>query len=81
MMLFVPKEIGKFRRTLTDLEVRMTESVYPEVVNEFWRESFDFAIVPIPERRLSRDNKTSTLLDVELEVAVRQGNHKSTFLL
>jgi len=70
MMLFVPIEIRKFKRIFSDSEVWVTESVYPEVVNEFWRESFDFAIGPIPERRRSRDYKTSTLLDVELVVAV-----------
>ena len=81
MMVAVPIEIRKFRRTFTGVEVRVTESVYPEVMNEFWRESLDFAIGPIQERGLARDYKTSTLLDVEMVVAFRQGHHKSTFLL
>jgi DNA-binding transcriptional LysR family regulator len=78
MMLLVPIEIGKLSRTFTDVEVRVTESVYPEFVNEFGRESFDFAIGPIPEHGLGRNNKTSTLLDVERVVAVHQGHHKAS---
>jgi LysR family transcriptional regulator of abg operon len=71
MMLFVPIEIRKFRRTFTGVEVRVTESVYPEVMIEFRRKSLDFAIDPTPERGLGRDYKTSTLLNVEMVVAVR----------
>jgi len=78
MMLFVPAAIGHFRRTFTDVEVRVTESVYPEVMNEFRQESLDFAIGPIPERGLGKDYKTSKLLDVELVVAVRQGHRKAS---
>jgi len=81
MMVAVPIEIGKFRRTFTGVEVRVTESVYPEVMNEFRRESLDFAIDPTPERGLGRDHKTSTLLNVEMVVAVHQRHHKATLLL
>lgn len=77
MMLFVPEAIGQFRRTFTDVEVRVTEAVYPEVMNEFRQESLDFAIGPIPERGLGRDYKTSKLLDVDLVVAVRRGHRKA----
>jgi hypothetical protein len=38
---------------------------------EFRRKSLDFAIDPTPERGLGRDYKTSTLLNVEMVVAVR----------
>ena len=58
--------------------MRQTESVYPEVMNEFRRESLDLAIGPIPERGLGRDYKSSKFLDGELGVAVRQGHHKAS---
>lgn len=78
MLLFVPIEMRKFRRTLSDVVVRVTESVDPEVVNEFRRKSLDFAIDPTPERGLGRDYKTSMRLDVELVVAARQGHQKAS---
>jgi DNA-binding transcriptional LysR family regulator len=78
MMLFVPKAIGHFRKTFTDVQVRVTEAVYPEVMNEFRQERIDFAIGPIPERGLGRDYKTSKLLDVEMVVAVRKGHRKAS---
>lgn len=77
MMLFVPEAIGQFRRSFTDVQVRVTEAVYPEVMNEFRQESIDFAVGPIPEGGLGRDYKTSKLLDVELVVAVRRGHRKA----
>ena len=77
MMLFVPEAIGHFRRTFTDVQVRVTEAVYPELMNEFRQESIDFAIGPIPERGLGRDFKTTKLMDVELVVAVRKGHRKA----
>jgi LysR family transcriptional regulator, regulator of abg operon len=77
MMLFVPEAIGHFRRTFTEVEVRVTEAVYPDVMDEFRQERIDFAIGPIPERGLGRDFKTSKLLDVDLVVAVRRGHRKA----
>ncbi len=77
MMLFVPEAIGHFRRSFTDVEVRVTEAVYPDVMDEFRQERIDFAIGPIPERGLGREYKTSKLLDVELVVAVRRGHRQA----
>lgn len=77
MMLFVPEAIGHFRRTFTDVEVRVTEAVYPDVMEEFRHERIDFAIGPIPEGGLGRDFKTTRLLDTELVVAARRGHPKA----
>lgn len=77
MMLFVPEAIGHFRKTFTEVEVRVTEAVYPDVMNEFRQGRIDFAIGPIPERGLGRDYKTTTLLETELVVAVRRGHPKA----
>lgn len=77
MMLFVPEAIGQFRKTFTDVEVRVTEAVYPEVMNEFRQGRIDFALGPIPTRGLGRDYKTRTLLETELVVAVRRGHPKA----
>ena len=76
MMLFVPEAIGQFRQTFTEVEVRVSEAVYPEVMTEFRQGRIDFAIGPIPERGLGRDYKTIKLLDTELVVAVRRGHPK-----
>lgn len=45
----------------TDVDVRVTEAVYPEALNEFRQDSLDFAIGLIPERWLVRDYKTNVL--------------------
>lgn len=77
MMLFVPEAIGQFRQTFTEVEVRVTEAVYPEVMNEFRQGRIDFAIGPMPDRGLGRDYKTTRLLETELVVAVRHGHPKA----
>jgi LysR family transcriptional regulator, regulator of abg operon len=77
MMLFVPAAIGHFRRSFTDVEVRVTEAVYPDVMAEFKQARIDFAIGPIPDRGLGREYKTSKLLDTELVVAARRGHRKA----
>jgi LysR family transcriptional regulator of abg operon len=78
MMLFVPEAIGQFRRHFADVEVRVTEAVYPELLEEFRAARIDFAIGPIPERGLGREYKTSRLLDVDLVLAVRKGHQKAS---
>jgi DNA-binding transcriptional LysR family regulator len=77
MMLFVPRAIGQFRKTFSEVEVRITEAVYPDLIDEFRMGRIDFAIGPIPDRGLGRDFKTSKLLDTELVVAVRAGHAKA----
>lgn len=77
MMLFVPEAIGQFRKSFADVEVRVTEAVYPEVMNEFRQGRIDFAIGPMPARGLGRDYKSTTLLETELVVAVRRGHPKA----
>jgi len=77
MMLFVPEAIGQFRRTFADVEVRVIESVFPDVMNEFRQGNIDFAIGPIPEKGLGREYKTTKMLDTEMVVAVRKGHAKA----
>jgi len=77
MMLFVPEAIGQMRRSFPSVELRVTESVYPDVENEFRQNRLDFAIGPVPERGLGRDYKTTELLEVELVVAVRRGHARA----
>lgn len=77
MMLFLPQAIGQFRQTFTEVEVRVREAVYPEVMDEFRQGRIDFAIGPIPERGLGREYKTTKLLDAQLVVAVRRGHPKA----
>lgn len=77
MMLFLPQAIGQFRQTFTEVEVRVREAVYPEVMDEFRQGRIDFAIGPIPERGLGREYKTTNLLDAQLVVAVRRGHPKA----
>ncbi|MEY2803703.1 MAG: hypothetical protein RL657_1039 [Pseudomonadota bacterium] len=74
MMLFVPQAIGQFRRHFADVEVRISEAVYPELLDEFKASRIDFAIGPIPEQGLGREFKTSRLIDVDLVLAVRKGH-------
>ena len=77
MMLFLPQAIGQFRQTFTEVEVRVREAVYPEVMDEFRQGRIDFAIGPIPDRGLGREYKTTKLLDAQLVVAVRRGHPKA----
>lgn len=77
MMLFVPEAIGQLRQTFPGVEVRVTEEVYPDVINEFRQGRIDFAIGPVPERGLGREYKTLKLLDTDLVVAVRRGHPRS----
>ncbi len=74
MMLFVPQAIGQFRHHFADVEVRISEAVYPELLDEFKASRIDFAIGPIPEHGLGREFKTSRLIDVDLVLAVRKGH-------
>jgi DNA-binding transcriptional LysR family regulator len=77
MMLFVPRAIGQFRKTFAEVEVRITEAVYPDLIDEFRLGRIDFAIGPIPERGLGREFKTTRLLEIDLVVAVRAGHAKA----
>ena len=77
MMLFMPKAIGQFRRSFPDVEVRVIEAVYPNIINDFRHGNIDFAVGPIPKRGLGREYKTSKLLDTELVVAVRRQHRKA----
>lgn len=77
MMLFMPKAIGQFRHTFPDVEVRVIEAVYPNIVSDFRQGNIDFAIGPVPKLGLGREYKTSKLLDTELVVALRRQHRKA----
>ncbi|MES2412593.1 MAG: LysR substrate-binding domain-containing protein [Pseudomonadota bacterium] len=74
MMLFVPEAIGQLQQNFPDVEVRIIEGVYPQVLEEFRQGVLDFAIGPVPERGLGRDYKAARMLKADMAIAVRKGH-------
>lgn len=74
MMLFVPEAIGQLQHHFPDVEVRIVEGAYPDIMKEFGQGILDFAIGPVPARGPGRDYKTARLMSAEIVVAVRRGH-------
>ncbi|MES2191000.1 MAG: LysR substrate-binding domain-containing protein [Pseudomonadota bacterium] len=72
--LFVPEAIGQLQQNFPDVEVRIIEAVYPEVMEGFRQGVLDFALGPVPGKGLGRDYKAALLLKADIAVVVRKGH-------
>ena len=69
MMLVTPIAIRQFLRSFPQAEVRVTELVYPKVVDAFRNQRIDFAIGPVPRKGLGASFRVEPLFQVDLVVA------------
>lgn len=75
MMYVLPAAIAMFRAQFPNVEVRISEEVFPHAVQALREGRVDFAVGPVPAAGLGRDFAVKHLFDVDLVVAVNL-NHR-----
>lgn len=77
-MFVLPAAMALFRTQFPGIEVRVSEVVYPQVMQAFRDGAIDFAVGPMPPAGLGPDFTVTRLFDVELVVVVKRGHPRAS---